>query len=849
MAVSISISIKQNSQNVANNTSNVTISVTASWTGGSWNLSQKSGWLKVNDDKWDFTSSFNDSQTSSGSKVIYTRTGNVAHNNDGTLTLNCSASYTTGVSSGTVTASASKKLTTIPRKSSWSQAANGTLGTAQTLKISRNSTTFKHRILYSCGTASGYIAGSSTTYSSATSFSWTPPISLASQNTTGTSVSIKLTLGTYDANNNALGSVSKTITCTIPSSVKPSCTVTVTDTMGYESTYGGFIKGISKFHVVVKPTTSYGSAIASYSTTANGSTYNTASFDTGVVKTVGTNTIKATVKDKRGRTGTASVSKTVLDYTNPTCTLNVKRCTQDGTEDIQGGYIKATFSSNVTSLNSKNKATYSIAYKKTSAATYGTPVLSTNSSSALYQYNNVYSVTNGTFIFPAETDSSYNVQLIVTDNFSSSTPVVKNASSAFALMHWRADGTGMSIGKLAELGNAFDVGIKTCIRKDLYVGSKTSYMDGNVGIFAAGEGYIHIQRAIDNVEEKWPYIGFLSNNSTNVETRIVYDGECMNFWGGNGFNFNRDIVVENASKQESLLQAKNTKGAVSLLINNSRGIYDHTTSSWLIYRNSGTSTDTFIPSKLGVSGNLEAGTNVSGTESKLGLFGGKSDIFLFSRQSSDTTTVQWGIYDSVGGHMLTYTGNLHIYPRIYTKESIVLPNNMTVSGYDSNGTARIMLKMSDADTVNLGNTVCVTRLYGKSVYLNGTSTAVTSDERVKKDFVELDRYMDFFKKLNPVGYKYLVGTSDRYHVGFKAGEVKTALEECGLTTQDFAGYVEEDIDKEFYMDTLGYVPFEGKESALRYSEFIALNTYAIQNLLKEVERLKGELSKWTNQSA
>ena len=34
MAVSISLAITQNSQNVANNTSNVTVSVTAKWTYG-----------------------------------------------------------------------------------------------------------------------------------------------------------------------------------------------------------------------------------------------------------------------------------------------------------------------------------------------------------------------------------------------------------------------------------------------------------------------------------------------------------------------------------------------------------------------------------------------------------------------------------------------------------------------------------------------------------------------------------------------------------------------------------------------------------------------------------------------
>ena len=55
MAVSISIGITQNSQNITNNTSNVTVTVTAKWTGGSYNTVKKSGWLKIDGEKYEFT--------------------------------------------------------------------------------------------------------------------------------------------------------------------------------------------------------------------------------------------------------------------------------------------------------------------------------------------------------------------------------------------------------------------------------------------------------------------------------------------------------------------------------------------------------------------------------------------------------------------------------------------------------------------------------------------------------------------------------------------------------------------------------------------------------------------------
>ncbi len=305
MAVTISLAITQNSQSVANNTSNVTVKATVKWTGGDNNVTgQCTGSITIDGTKYSFSGlKFNTGKTTSGSQVIMTKTVNVTHKTDGTKTLNCSTSFVTGVSSGTISASASKALTTIPRKSTLT-ASNGTLGTAQTLTINRNSSSFTHTITYFCGSASGTIA----TKTTSTSISFTPPLSLASQNTTGTSVSVKFTIATYSGST-SLGSNTKTITCSIPSSVKPSCKITVSDAAGYSV----YVKGYSKFKITVTPTTSYGSAIASYSVNANGTTYTTASVTTSVLASSGTLTITATVKDKRGRTGTATKTVTVYD--------------------------------------------------------------------------------------------------------------------------------------------------------------------------------------------------------------------------------------------------------------------------------------------------------------------------------------------------------------------------------------------------------------------------------------------------------------------------------------------------------------------------------------------------------
>jgi len=436
MAVSLSLAITQNSQSIDNNTSNVTVKVNIKWTYGSFNRTDKSGYLIIDGTKYTFTSTFNENESTSGSQTIFTKTVNVPHSSDGSKTLACSASFTSGVSSGTITASASKVLTTIPRKSTLS-ASNGTLGTAQTLTVSRKSNSFTHTITYKCGSASGTVA----TKSSSTSISFTPPLSLAAQNTTGTSVSITFTITTYNGDSN-IGSNTKTISCAIPASVKPSCTLSVTDAAGYESTYGNPIKGRSKFKVTVTPTIAQGSAIASYSTKANGSTYTAATFTTDVLKSSGTLTISATVKDKRGRSGTAEATKTVLDYSEPIVkALSVIRCNADGSENIQGEYVKAKFTAAITALNNKNKATYKIGYKKTSATTY--------TETTLTALNDKYSVTDQTYIFPADSGSSYDVRVTATDNFKTISRHT-TASTAFTLFHYNASGKGFAFGKLSE---------------------------------------------------------------------------------------------------------------------------------------------------------------------------------------------------------------------------------------------------------------------------------------------------------------------------------------------------------------------------------------------------------------
>lgn len=449
MAVSIVIDITQNSQNIANNTSNVTVKVNAKWTGGSYNLLEKSGSCTIDGTKYTFTSPFNTGQTTSGSCNLYTKTLNITHGSDGKKTLAVSASYTSGVSSGTVAASASKALTTIPRKSTLS-VADGVLGKSQTLTVTRQSSSFTHTVSWTCGTDSDEIV----TKSSSTSFSWMPGLSLAEHNTSGTSVSIKFTITTYNGDT-SIGSNSYTKSFSIPASVKPSCSISVTDAMGYKDTYGGFVQNKSKFAVTVTPTLAYSSPIKFYEVTANGAKYTKASFTTGLLSSPGDFSVSGTVTDGRSRTSdTCTVDNlTVLPYSPPKISqVSLKRVDiEDLAPNPNGEYVQIQFSASVSPLNNINTVSFRIDIKESGESW---------EESTLYEWtptSNIYEVTNEKYLIPANPAKSYEFRLTVSDDFSDIIKIFPMSTKTVFISQGK-NGTGISFGKAVELGKDESLG-------------------------------------------------------------------------------------------------------------------------------------------------------------------------------------------------------------------------------------------------------------------------------------------------------------------------------------------------------------------------------------------------------
>lgn len=278
-------------------------------------------------------------------------------------------------------------------------ASNGTMGAAQTITITKQDSSYKDTVTYSFGSQSGTIASEST----ATSISWTPPLSLASEIPNAKSATCTLTTKTYNGTT-LIGSSSKTITLTIPNTMTPSATVTLADTNAVASGMGVYVQSRSALEVTVSASGQYGATIAGYSTQINSNAYSEATFTTGALIASGTNSYTTVVTDSRGMQTTVTGTFTVVSYTAPTA--QVPSITRDETTSSN---INVALDYIVASVNNLNAKTYTVEYKLRSASTY-----QTYSSGTLPDYNGTLNLVLTGF----SGDNDFDFIFTVADSFS-----------------------------------------------------------------------------------------------------------------------------------------------------------------------------------------------------------------------------------------------------------------------------------------------------------------------------------------------------------------------------------------------------------------------------------------------
>ena len=345
---------------------------------------------------------------------------------------------------------------------SYLAAPSGTLGNSLGLTVTKYNASFTHTISYVCGTASGTVC----TQSSDTSVAWNTTngntVALASQNTAGQSVTVVFTIITYSGSSE-VGRNTAACVMTIPSTVKPSVGLTVTDATGLLATYGAYVQGKSKLTITATPTLAYGSPIKTYAITADGKTYTTSPVATDVLQNTGTQEVTARVTDARTyQSEVARTNITVLEYAPPAVTVTAYRCNSSGAADQEGEYMKFGFSATISSLNSKNSATYSISYKSD-----GGIATTVTGSGLSYTSDKI----------ACDVSKTWTIEVKVTDKLSSTTKAAV-VPIAFTLMDFYRTGKGVAFGKVAT-GDGFDCAMsayftgETSLPSGVTIGGKT----------------------------------------------------------------------------------------------------------------------------------------------------------------------------------------------------------------------------------------------------------------------------------------------------------------------------------------------------------------------------------------
>lgn len=452
--IKFEINVVENSYSVANNTSNVTVTVRF-WRTNTGYQTYGTGtvYCFIYNNTYSQAVTSDQKITNSGI-VLFEKTLDIPHDDDGTRNLNVAA-Y---ISHERVTSESYDyyiDLTTIPRVSELSCRTSWTLGESITFTIDRKSSSFRDTLSYE--TSSTEYSGDLYDKTSANTIEYTPPKDWANLYPNSTRGMVVFVLTTYDSNGNSIGSTRRNAWFVIPdndSDFLPKCSLSLTDTSSITvngtkksclAYFGAYVAGVSTIRAKIAANGAYGSTIKSYSGTYPGGSFSSNQFDIPTRELSGSCKIKVSASDTRDRICKAEGSANVVAYSPPSVTaLSVHRCASetDGTENDQGGYTQVTYGYsiyNIASANSNRNAKSAVLkYKKSNESTWSTKDLTANAYTG-----------SGSVIIQTSTDSSYDILLTVSDSITSSSKST-SVSTGYCIYHIPASGKGITIGGIAE---------------------------------------------------------------------------------------------------------------------------------------------------------------------------------------------------------------------------------------------------------------------------------------------------------------------------------------------------------------------------------------------------------------
>lgn len=445
MALSLSIGTSQLSQSVSGNYTTLRVNVNISWTSGSWDHNGYTKYVTIDGSTYYFSSEkVNPNRTSSGSQTLYSVDVNIPHNSDGTKSVSIYAYVKTASSSGTVTASASPTLSTIPRTSPATLSASSvTTGGSFTVYTNRYAA-FTHTIKVTLGSKTITKTGVANSVAITIPRDWATALP---NTTSGTATVVCTTDG--------IGSVTKNITVNVNSADIPTLTK-VTATPHNENSivagWGIYLQGYSAIQIAFNTMAGVqGSTITGYKIKYGNAEITASPYRTPVINLSGAQKVYCYVKDSRGRWSAAKeVNVDFLSYAKPSLSgADSYRSDSGGARQEQKGtYITAFAKAIFSSCNNKNSATLKCRYGLKSGI-YGNYESMTSETKKITGRGNI------------AVSKSYKVEILLTDALSNTDSAEFEISTKKVAISIMDTIRGAAIGKIAEKEGTLEVDFDT----------------------------------------------------------------------------------------------------------------------------------------------------------------------------------------------------------------------------------------------------------------------------------------------------------------------------------------------------------------------------------------------------
>lgn len=369
------------------------------------------------------------------------------------------------------------------------------LGSGVSVTINRKSESFTHKVEYK------FVESAWTTASSnaATSCSFTPPVSLATQIPNAETGALTVKVTTFNGSTQIGDPVTKAINLKVPTNIVPSLSglsATRIDN-GVPSSWGIYVKGKSQVKIIASGASGVrGSTIVGYSISGPGLSINASSGTSEVLSSTGTLTYTCTITDSRGRTASKSVSINVVDYSYPNISMSVERCNSDGTVNVNGTSLRVVINYSYASVSGKN----SIASKSCSCNG------ASNSSFA----------SGKAFVLNANCSigSHYTVSATVKDALGNTATASAEVTTSFRILNVNKNKNGLAIGKFSEKA-AFEVNMGTYFLKNIKSGITVeggASINGNLTV----NGNVSLPKLLNKIYPVGSvYITYTNNNPKN----------------------------------------------------------------------------------------------------------------------------------------------------------------------------------------------------------------------------------------------------------------------------------------------------------------------------------------------